>query len=178
MMSKKLALLAVLFLTLTIPGMSASAAQGGTDRPFTMTATGVHTVEFDIPAGRCAGEPIFQTFVHTTGTATHLGQVSVKGDHCTYWTPAGLMYADGWMEITAANGDVLYSEYAPAAVQPPAPPEPWITITRTHQTFAGGTGRFSDATGSMDCVITLKFVYPADPFRADLSASCSGTISY
>lgn len=177
-MSKKLALLAVLFLTLTIPGMSASAAQGGTDRPFTMTATGVHTVEFDIPAGRCAGEPIFQTSVETTGTATHLGLMSLSGDHCTYLTPTGLTYANGWMEIESANGDVLYSRYEPAPVQPPVPSEPWIAITRTNQTFNGGTGRFTNAAGRMDCEITLVFAYPNDPFRADLSATCTGTIAY
>lgn len=177
-MSKRLALLAVLSLALAIPGLSASAAQGGTDRPFTMTATGVHTVEFVIPAGRCAGTPIFQTFVETTGFATHLGLLSLTGNHCTYLTPSGLTYADGWMEIESANGDVLYSRYEPAAIQPPAPPEPWITITRTNQTFNGGTGRFADATGGMDCEITLVFAYPNDPFRADLSATCTGTISY
>jgi hypothetical protein len=177
-MSRRLSLLAALFLVLTIPSMGASAAQGGTDRPFSMTAEGVHTVGFDIPTGRCSGTPIFQTFVATTGTATHLGLLSLTGNHCTYWTPEGLTYANGWMELTAANGDVLYSRYEPASVQPPAPPEEWITVTRTLQTFEGGTGRFTDAVGSMECEITLVFADPLDPFRASLSAHCTGTISY
>lgn len=72
-----------------------------------MTAAGVHTVGFDIPTGRCAGTPIFQTFVETTGIATHLGLLSLTGDHCTYLTETGLTYAKGWMEIESANGDVL-----------------------------------------------------------------------
>lgn len=177
-MKRRLSLLAVLFLALTIPSVGASAAAGGADRPFTMTAAGVHTVNFDVPAGRCAGSPIFQTFVATSGTATHLGLLTLSGNHCTYWTQAGLTYAGGWMEIEAANGDVLYSRYQPAAVQPPAPPEPWIIVTRTRQTFDGGTGRFADAGGSMACEITLVFAYPTDPWRADLSATCTGIISY
>ena len=47
-----------------------------------------------------------------TGTASHLGQVSMTTQHCT---PAGQEITGGEMILVAANEDKLYIEYSVTA---------------------------------------------------------------
>jgi hypothetical protein len=77
-----------------------------------------------------------------TGHATHLGSYTEVGN--VVFTPTatpGVFAVDGWSHYTAANGDLLYAvihgsvDFTSGA----------ITATAT---YAGGTGRFTNATGS------------------------------
>jgi hypothetical protein len=85
-----------------------------------------------------------------TGEATHLGRVTVAWSHCPE-EPDYIM--DGQMILTAADGDQLYGTYDHDNLSS-------ITVT-------GGTGRFSDATGSLvnDIVVVPVFwpMPPCDP---------------
>lgn len=157
---------------------TAGAAGNGTDRPFRFSGAGVHTIGFDGLAARCAPGALFRTFVTTAGEATHIGRFDVRGDHCTYPTPAGPpTYADGRWTLTAANGDTFQAPYEPAARQPPNPAYPATIVTDTVHKIRGGTGRFSGATGSFTCRVILSNI-DWSTFTTDLDASCAGTISY
>ncbi len=165
--------LAILFTLIALLPAPAGAGEYGTNRPFNMTGAGIHTIGLVEP-GRCPGGTIFQTFIETTGQASHLGSMTVEADHCTY---PDLSYGNGVMVITAADGDELYAPYQPSTQQPPASPDPGVILTNASHTFDGGTGRFEDATGWMECQVQLTVTDWAT-FTADLTATCTGMISY
>ena len=75
-----------------------------------------------------------------TGTATHLGQVTVQFPHTVnFATRVGV----GTYTFTAANGDTLTADFTGQAQGAP----PLISIVE-HGTVTGGTGRFAEATGT------------------------------
>jgi hypothetical protein len=170
-------LLAMLFL----PG-SANAGAGGSDRPVKVWATnGLHTIGPADPA-RCPAQDgkvlLFATYVGGTGHATHVGTYSFAGDHCTYWDFAGsrITYGFGNWALTAANGDVFFAPYGESTTPPPTDPTVDIVTVAAHE-ITGGTGRFEDASGWMDCTLKLVITDPAT-FTADMWGSCEGQISY
>lgn len=175
--------LVTLFAVLLLPPKVGSAATAGSDRPMKVWArTGVHSIGPVTDPARCPAREglvlVFQTFVQGTGHATHVGEYSFVGDHCTYLDPAtgGLTYSSGNWVLTAANGDQVSAPYMDSGTA--APPDPSVDIvTVASHRIVGGTGRFEGATGAFECTIKLVITDPAT-FTADLFGSCRGVISY
>ena len=168
----KRTLAAVFTVLLLLIGLSpsASAASRGTDRPFRAMATGQIHYDFTNPQGCPASgfpdSPPFTSTLTAAGRATHLGTFSLSATHCESLGQS----LNGLMTLTAANGDELYGTYATT----------WAVvdgqvIVDGNLFLDGGTGRFTDATGTLvqHHVITLT---PEQPWP--LQMSFTGTISY
>jgi hypothetical protein len=170
--ARVLAIAAALVSLLLVP--AASAGQGGTDRPFQATLVGsIHWESPGMSPSNCA---VVTTLGEGTGEATHLGRVTVAWSHC----PEEPDYiGDGRMNLTAANGDHLYGIYDHDDLSS-------VAVT-------GGTGRFSDAMGSLVNNFLVSPVYwpmpPCDPNTDPMGCvnvtvpwqagwSISGTLSY
>jgi len=130
------------------------------DRPFALNGTGVG--EFITNE---AGLPIRAT-VTGSGTATHLGLWTTTGT-VNYGPPGedGLIPSSGEATITAANGDTL-KVVVQGKLNLGAG-----TDSGTF-TFVGGTGRFADASGSADFVVTVN------PLTGGFELTIVGRINY
>ncbi|MDH3289443.1 MAG: hypothetical protein OEO20_03545 [Gemmatimonadota bacterium] len=142
-------------------------AVGGTDRPFKADLSGTAVWEYDWADPVC---PV-TTVSDGWGTMTHLGTVHHHSTHCAPVTKP--TYENGHWEFTAANGDVLVLEYGgwPAGLPLPLPLQ-----------VVGGTGRFTDASGTI-YLVDIKLVgewgddgNPIEPWYAWWTLE--GTISY
>ena len=121
---------------------------------------------------------LFETFVGGSGHATHVGTYTFEGNHCTYLDLAtnALWYGSGDWVLSASNGDTFLAPYQASLT--PAPVDPSVDIvTVASHLIVGGTGRFEDASGWMECTLKLVITDPAT-FTADMWGSCRGRISY
>ena len=152
----------------------AAARKGGSDRPFTADLAGEVTFEFaDYGAEPCGSYQVggefedsgFSVITHTeaTGNATHLGKVQASFWHC----PTDFGHDNGHLTLTAANGDQVLIEYVDDGTTGDSFP---IEVV-------DGTGRFTDATGSM---ILSYWLEPEEGFDVPWGwgATIEGTISY
>ena len=122
-------------------------------RPFWGSFEGVATFEFtDVCLGY--GTP-FQTLSDAEGHMTHMGRTMLSTSHCA--TNEGAFAVDGWAYFTAANGDQVIASYTAATVVPP-PPQIVQTIDLV---IVGGTGRFKNASGSLQGMVYIEFL-PAE----------------
>ena len=115
------------------------SATAGKQVPFKGRSSGIVTaVGFDPVKG------IAYTHVEGSGEATHLGHFAVTGDVAVE-VATGI--PTGTWTLTAANGDMLFLEMTGSGIDP------------THGfgdfTVVGGTGRFAEATGSYEQIITF-----------------------
>jgi hypothetical protein len=112
------------------------------ETPFKGKVNAVETVEVAFPT----------LFVDRegTGTATYLGKFT---EHITLQVNIPTAHATGAATFTAANGDTLT-----AAVDGQGTPTttPGVSSIVEVYTITGGTGRFSDATGSFTLHATLN----------------------
>jgi len=133
-------------------GVATTEARGGSELPFKGTYEGLETV----------GTVPSHHHLDATGNATHLGRFTVVAD----WTlaPTGNFGTSTW---TAANGDEFSTSFTRRGVAVP----PTITFTETHS-ITGGTGRFSNASGTFTIVQTRGLSMPYNN-----SATIDGTIS-
>lgn len=137
-------------------------------RPLKGQLTGISMLS---PEGRCegvAGYPLTAT-LELTGTLSHLGRVMWTSTDCT--SIAGfpeITFIDGTGVITAANGDELYFTYAGSALVGPN----LVAKFTGEATIAGGTGRFSNASGTFDLSGTLGLTDSVVEMQVD------GWISY
>jgi len=158
----RITVLLAAILTFTMFGMGvASAASGGTSRPY--RARGTLTGSFDFDTGAFAA--------HGAAIESHLGKTLV-----------GVVSPDGTNFVattTAANGDTLttalVSELAPPAINCPADGfvfnEPYENVS----TVTGGTGRFADASGTND----TRGCFGVDASgNLTLTFTATGTLSY
>jgi hypothetical protein len=142
--------------SLTAPSSVAAAAP---TRPWkaslSFTAThiewaGQPGVDKSTFGGRCSAPSDYIIYAAFDGTATHIGQFTGSGSHCSQiaWTPSGpggATYSDGRGTLVAANGDTLDLHWGQGTTGYDA--EAGL-ITFTDQfSFVGGTGRFVGATG-------------------------------
>jgi hypothetical protein len=131
---------------------AAHSTWGADQVPFQGTAEGATTSVSPDPAG------VVLT-VLTEGNATSLGRFS--RDETVLFNPVtGTL--TGVVVFTAANGDELHGAVEGGFVSP-------TTATGTY-TFTGGTGRFANATGSADFVVTT-------PDGIHLTVEFEGTLS-
>jgi hypothetical protein len=146
-------LVLTLFLLLgTIPAIAV-------ERPFALKGAGVATLITD-EAGHLIGA------VPTgSGTATHLGQWTVSGT--VHYTPDsnGVLHSNGEGTLTAANGDKLNIVIEGIL-------DPVAAVDHGVFRFAGGTGRFEGATG------TLNFVVSINPVTGGFDLTAVGKLDY
>ena len=90
--------------------------------------------------GRCSVTSDFVIGFGIEGHGAHLGAFTGAAEHCTQIDfQAGLStVTDGFLSLTAADGDELWATYVGA---------PGPRGFEEHMTFAGGTGRFTEASG-------------------------------
>lgn len=158
---------------------AASAGRGGADRPFTARLTGAVTFAIGpgVAPSYCGG---FTTNTHASGQVSHLGRVEVVTSHCPMDVDN---QHDGYMTMTAANGDELYGTYDYTGESDNTL---WITIT-------GGSGRLAEASGTIfEAYAPVPQFLPSPPCNPETdifgclnpyvpwpwSATMSGTISY
>jgi len=162
---------------LAVPTLA--AGPGGTDRPLSAVLTGAAHWEF--PGSGPSGCTIVTTVTESTGQVTHLGRVAASWSHCPAQPDANIVL-DGWVKITAANGDKLIGQYDY---------DPNSTSLAFPISWVGGTGRFTHATGSVagSFTVTPQFIPGCTPVQSPFecydytvpwpwSATFSGTISY
>ncbi len=122
------------------------------ERPFALNGNGAANFIFDGSGNLVAAD------VTSTSNATHLGLCTIVGR--VNYTPAndpehpGRLLSSGASIITAANGDTLKIEFTGVL----DPPEPGSTtaVDKPHFIFAGGTGRFANASGTADAVVVIN----------------------
>lgn len=119
---------------------AATADTARTARPFTGTLVGSATFPED-PSCPLTGR---RTWSEASGTASHLGLVTLVSNHCT---PPANEITGGQMTLVAANGDELHMTYSGTCTAPPFPPVGEVLTCSTDNVIVGGTGRFADATG-------------------------------
>ena len=142
MIKRKLMTLAGLALAVVaLSPASASANAGGTDRPFMGTVSG--TVSLNVLTGAMTADG--------EGVATHLGEYTTSLEGTATITPTGV-FGSGTQTIVAANGDELTGTYTLST-----PGAPGVAHTTTIvSTITGGTGRFSDASGTVTTVVEVS----------------------
>ena len=136
----------ILVLTLTL--LFGSFAATATERPFSCSGGGVA-----VPIINEAGQPI-GIDVTGSGNATHLGLFTTLGKifFSPHPTDPTQIIPSGQATFTAANGDKLVIVVAEGS-------QSLITgIGTGHFNFAGGTGRFANATGTISYVVEQNFV--------------------
>ena len=98
--------------------------------------------------------------VHSEGNATHLGNFT-RDEEVLYNPSTGTV--TGELTFTAANGDLLYASVEGAFTSP-------TTVGGIYE-FAGGTGRFINASGVADFQLTTLDL-------ANATITFDGSISY
>ena len=159
-------LVAAFALAVLMPG--ALSAAGGTDRPFTGTLAGS---AWAVPDTNC---PLgVRTDSEASGTARHLGLISMASDHC-FALPN--LLTGGEMTFVAASGDELHLTYEGTADPPGLPVVGQISTVDVDLLVVGGTGRFAEATGEAQMTGSVLFT----GFVTQLPATWTwnGTLSY
>lgn len=116
------------------------AAGAGESIPFKGRDVGT----FALP-GPCADGSL-RVLIEGSGTATHLGRYSYEADEC--FNPVTGAFS-GVPIITAANGEQLFGTYT-GQVAPTG--NPAVVSYVEQMSISGGTGRFSDASGTFEVV--------------------------
>ena len=123
--------------------------EGGSNRPFKGLAAGM--VTGIAPSGAVV--------IEWAGNATHLGDFTRT--EYLFFGPDGAI--SGTLVFTAANGDQLWADFSGGFTSP--------TTAEGTYTFTGGTGRFSDATGTASFEATTSD-------GVHVAVSFEGSISY
>ena len=146
-------------LMLTLFVLLATIPASAVERPFAINGGGVATLITD-PSGNPIG-----AIATGSGTATHLGQWTVLGN--VKYTPDsdGVLHSSGEATLTAANGDKLRFQID-GILDPVAGVDQGIFY------LVGGTGRFENASGSANFVVTLN------PLTGGYELTAVGKINY
>lgn len=184
--------LVLMVLALAVVGIAGAASARMVERPFKAEFTGATvdniyapgfdfmtnpwaTSEFD---GRCPGGASWLITDAGTGHATGLGEFTWSETHCTRIiqlvpVPDAVLFA-GELTFVTANGDVLEETFEPATG---IYPEDDMLCADTYATFVGGTGRFTNASGSA----YEKGCWPASntgPESEYMIIKSAGTLAY
>lgn len=147
--------LAVLFV------LHASSSAAGTSVPFKGNWSG-STVSA-VPQS----ETVVLVVSSGSGNLAHLGNFEMTSPHLTY---LDTLRIEGTQIFTAANGDEIY-----ATIEGQLSPNPNGTLSGAIAgVITGGTGRFSDASGTY----TFNIVASPAAFGFDSVATFEGTIGY
>jgi hypothetical protein len=147
--------------------LGSSSCSGATDHPLETSFTGEAHWDF---TDHCQG---VTTLTEAAGEDTDLGSVTTNWAHCS----EDDVVEDGSMTIVDDNGDELHGTYDYPGIDSGSP-----------ITFDGGTGRFSDATGTATIVYDVELTFRedcdqlTDPFMcltySPWSATLTGTVNY
>jgi hypothetical protein len=167
-MGKRFLLLSFVLGVGLISPVSALAAAGGTNRPFMGTATG--TAEGSTATGAGTTE--------AAGHASLLGAFTASGPF-QYVPTGGLPVIPydltGAVTFVAANGDELFGTVTGTGTI-----DTNINVSNgtTVVTITGGTGRFADATGSLDETYTNPFTVVGTDVTGSIIETYNGKISF
>lgn len=114
------------------------------------------------------GAPNIIQNVSGTGIASHLGASTFEATAHVTVTRNPPFAVTGTRTITAANGDQLFTTFTGTST----PVVKGMNGADLHETIIGGTGRFSDATGSFTTTARNNFI--TSTFTADFD----GVIKY
>ena len=95
--------------------------------------------------GRCSVPSDWVISFAGSGNASHLGTLVFSSSHCTQMGEV-ITTSDGHAELVAADGDVLRYDYGNARF---SFPDEATACALIEATFAGGSGRFAEATGGV-----------------------------
>ncbi len=164
-MRKCLALLTVMLGFGVLAG-TAAADPGGTNLPLRVSGSG--TVNEDFFSGSLSGGSL----------ALHLGKGSFSGSSFVDGFPNGCpdtgTGAQVSIQLVAANGDTLNMNVDQTVCEVGSALD--FDATGTY-TITGGTGRFSNATGSGTLSSTYHFPFLPIPGTGDYTFQANGTIS-
>ncbi len=130
-----------------------------------------------------AQELVVGTF---TGNVSHLGEVTRHTSYCVRFEETGYQVLEFSWVLTAANGDTVAFGLSPGSDYQ-VEREDGLVDYGGELTFAGGTGRFVGASGTvMETGVSSQWNvdgFPftssgSDPWTRYMSASYTGTISY
>lgn len=128
-------------LALLLAMLTAALHAGPRNAPFRATLTVQETIAEDTACPSGLGGTLTGS-----GTATHLGAVTVSAAHCA--TPTGrgsVAISQGALVFTAANGDVLTADFM--GTISPFPDDLQKNTFVGSFLITGGTGRFANAEG-------------------------------
>ena len=120
------------------------------------------------------------------GTLSHLGKVTREMSYCIRFDYEGFRLLDYTLELTAANGDTVDLDFTPGSDYQEERDDGLVDYGG-ELTFAGGTGRFVGASGTlMESGLSTQwnvdeFPYTSsgsDPWTRQMSATYTGEISY
>jgi hypothetical protein len=155
-------LFVVVVLAIGVLGLSAMpslAAAGGTDRPY--KASGTLTGSADL-----VNFP-FTFHIQGPSNSTHLGNAPTE--------VTGSLLGGFTTTITAANGDKLFGAFDHDVLGTTGPCPAGFVFSETVTVITGGTGRFANASGSID-VKGCNSLDSTGVFVVTFTAS--GTLSY
>jgi hypothetical protein len=140
--------LSVKFLVLTLTLLVGTLAVTATERPFSLSGTGIAIPILDGNGNVVGAEPT------GSGNATHLGMFTNTGK--VQFTPdasnPNILHPSGGGVFTAANGDKLNFVIVNGAL------DLTTGIGTGDFAFTGGTGRFANATGQTSGVIEQNVI--------------------
>jgi hypothetical protein len=115
--------------------------------------------------------PILASTIIGHGTATQLGRFTVLMQDC--FSPAGppFIFQNGLLTLTAADGSTVTGTYQGQLVPLPTSSQDGTFGIHGTYTFTGGTGRFTNVTGSGVIVGT------DNTFTGDVQADFVGTLN-
>jgi hypothetical protein len=162
---RKLITLAGLALAVVaISPASAPANAGGTDRPVKGTISG--TVSLSVKTLAFTADAM--------GVSTYDGEYTVSEEGTVAITPEGV-FGSGTLTIVAANGDQTTGTFTLAT--PGQPGEAHTTTTVI--TVTGGTGRFSDASGTLTSITEVSPIsFDGVTLVNSVEGTVTGQISY
>ena len=154
---------------------AAVARTGGTDRPIEGSGSATSTFDF-------GSFPIPATDV---GTAhfSHLGKSTYTLHYVVTFSSATAFTVVGTATTVAANGDMLFSTLTGTGTLGGVFGVGQTTQTAVAQTITGGTGRFTDATGTVSrpprwsCQSPARPERPARPLRRKERSATNAQIS-
>jgi hypothetical protein len=165
-----LIVVSLLAVAAAVPG-AAEAKRGGTDRPWKGAASG--TLTFDL------GTTPFPATSAGTGRLSHLGKSTYSQEFTITLTGPTTFSIAGTQTVVAANGDTLFMSFTGTGELAGAFGVGQRSETTAVLTVTGGTGRFSDASGTLRSTIFTEIssiVFTA--VSATQSSQLRGRISY
>jgi hypothetical protein len=138
----KVRTLFVLMSVLALVGVDPAAAvakRGGTDRPLKGSISGTSSLDLAAGTGTSQG----------SGTFSHLGKTTYTLNITFVLTGPTTVGLSGTGTLVAANGDQVFVTFTGTATVPSPVPAVGQQVDFTFvSTITGGTGRFSDASGT------------------------------
>jgi hypothetical protein len=115
------------------------AKRGGTDRPVKGSTSGTSTLDLATGTGTSQG----------TGRFSHLGKTTYTLNFSFALSGPTTVALSGTGTLVAANGDQVFVTFTGTATVPSPVPAVGQSVEFTFvSTITGGTGRFSDASGT------------------------------